>query len=283
MAKAKKSIVEQYELKPAAAIILVAATLSYIWWQLLEANMLDNFPWLPRAITLAVAGIVLFILQSGRFSTKKQSNLLRILTHVSALTIGFVIFWDWWNWKFLDINWYNLRTFYTGQAAICFIILGLACTPLNTLFGWSALISLKKPLGNYAFLFAAVHLMLFVFEKSLVDGFQIQYAIEEAILKRYALVGFVAFLLLIPLFLTSNKWSQKRLGKRWKKLHSLVYLIAVLAATHYIWVWMSKRALAKPIIFAVIVAFLLFLRLDVVKKKIREFKKQRRLARRAAT
>ncbi len=281
MAKQKKSLVEQYNLKPAAAIIISAAIISYAWWHAVEAKLLDNLPWLPRLITLVIAGGVLYILQSGRFSTKKQANLLRILTHLCAWTIGFVIFWDWWNWKFLDINWYNLRTFYTGQAAICFLILCLACTPLNTLFGWSALIALKKPLGNYAFIFAAIHLLLFTFEKSLVDGFQIQFAIQEAILKRYALVGFVAFLLLIPLFLTSNKWSQKRLGKRWKKLHSLVYLIAVLAATHYIWVWLSKRALTKPIIFALIVAFLLFLRIDVVKKKIRDFKKQRRATRSA--
>ena len=282
MAKAKKSFVEQYEVKPAAAIFVASAIISFGWWKLLEANALDSVPWLQRIAPLLLAAVVLFILQSGRFKTKEQSNLLRALTHAAAITIAFMIFWDWWHWLHLDINWYNVRTFYTGQAAISFLILSLACTPLITLFGWSSLNALKKPLGNYGFIFVVIHLLMFTFEKSLIDGFQIQYAIEEAILKRYALVGFVAFLLLVPLFVTSNKWSQKKLSRNWKKLHKLVYLINVLAVTHYIWVWLSKRALEKPIAFAIVVAFLLLLRLDVVKKRIREFKKQRRAAQRAA-
>ncbi len=285
MAKAKKSFVEEYEVKASAIVLAVSAALSFGWWKLQEAKALDAIPWHKNVAPLLVAAIVLFIVQSGRLNRKQQSNALRALTHISALGVFFIVFWDWWHWVHLvrGINWFNERTFFTGQAAITFLMLSLAVTPLVTLFGWSALNAVKKATGNYGFLFVFLHLILFTLEKSIVgDTLQLGLAIEEAILKRYALVGLLAFILLVPLAVTSNKWSQKKLGKNWKKLHKLVYLINILGVTHYIWVWMSKRALEKPIAFAILIALMLFLRVDWVKAKIRDYKRNRRAMKRAA-
>ena len=283
MAKAKQSFVQQYEVVPGAIVVALAAAVSFGWWKLIESGALLDSITLQKVSPLIMAAVVIFILQSGKFNRKQQSNWLRALTHASALTVLLMLFWDWWHWLHLNSNWFSERTFYTGQAGFTFLILSLACTPLNTLFGWSSLNALKKPLGNYGFIFILIHLGVFVFDFSFLgDSFDFSLAVAATFKKNYALVGFVAFVLLVPLALTSNKWSIKKLGKKWKKLHQLVYVIAVLGAVHYIWVWMSKRALEKPIAFAIVVAFLLFLRVDWVKNRIREFKKSRRAAKRVA-
>ncbi|HFC12665.1 MAG TPA: hypothetical protein ENJ56_07460, partial [Anaerolineae bacterium] len=279
--KSQKSFVEKYELKAGAIIVALSALLSLGWWQLLAADALFNYPWVQKAIPWIILAFAVYVLQFSKFPRKTQSNILRALTHTTALTVAFLLFWDWFNWLHLDISWYQKRTFFTGQAGIVFLILTLACSPLITLFGWSALNALKKPLGNYSFFFIVIHLFLFTIDYS-DFGQNILAAFQEAILKKYALVGLSAFLLLIPLAATSNKWSQKKLGKKWKKLHRLVYLIAVLASVHYIWVHFSKLALAKPITFAIIIAFLLFLRVNTIKTAIRNFKRKRRSTQRAA-
>lgn len=283
--KAKKSFVEQYEVKAAAILITISAIFSYSWWHLDAADAFLNFPWVANFILLLVAAFTLYLLHFAKTSRKKQSNWLRALTHGSAFTLGLLLFWDWFNWLHLDSNWYRERTFFTGQIGITFLILSLTCTPLITLFGWSALNALKKPLGNYSFIFIIVHLFLFTFDYSFLGeaGIDVTLAIKEAILKQYALLGLVAFTLLIPLAATSNKWSQKKLGKQWKSLHRVVYLIAILASVHYIWVWLSKLALVKPISFALIIALLLLLRTKKIKTAIRNYKRKRRSAQRATT
>ena len=170
-------------------------------------------------------------------------------------------------------------------AGLLFLVLSLGVTPLVTLFGWSALNAIKKPLGNYGFALVLIHFIMFSVEYGRNQNGMIVLGniIDEAVFRQYALIGLVAFILLIPLAATSNKNSQKRLKKNWKKLHQLVYLINILGVAHYIWIRMSKLALAQPVTYAVFVAFFLLLRLDLVKSKIREFKKARRAQKRAVT
>jgi sulfoxide reductase heme-binding subunit YedZ len=96
--------------------------------------------------------------------------------------------------------------------------------------------------------------------------------VEEIVVRRYALVGFTAFLLLIPLAVTSTKGWQKRLGKRWKTLHKVVYLIGVLAVVHYI--WLVKNAYTQPLIFAAAVGLLLLLRVPAVKQALLRARKR---------
>lgn len=149
----------------------------------------------------------------------------------------------------------------TGKAAIIMLVLSLACTPAAFALGWKRAVNWRRPLGLYGFMYVCLHLLAFVW---LDYGFMWQLIVEEIIKRRYALVGFAAFLLLIPLALTSNRASQKRLGKRWKTLHRLAYPIAILAVIHYI--WLVKNAYTQPLLFAAAVGLLLVLRLPGVRQ-----------------
>ena len=295
--KQPQTFVQEWEIMPALKIGVGAWALSWVWWNWREV-VLDFAPWIrppapfetlaaffrlpgTAAFTSLAIGVALlaalFTVQSGRWSNKAQVAILRALTHGSAAMVAFRLFWDFWHWLHLNSGWFQETTFFTGKVAITFLFLSLACTPLVTLFGWSSLNQLKKPLGNWGFGFVFVHLLLFTLDTGVIENqLRLGTALGEAVQKRYALIGLTAFLLLLPLFATSNKWSQRKLKKNWKKLHQLVYVINVLAVTHYIWVWLSKRALTQPIAYALILAFLLFLRLKPIKAWIRDFKKNRK-------
>src|SRR5690606_36101038 len=140
--------------------------------------------------------------------------------------------------------------------------LSLACTPVNIIFGWKDAVTVRRALGLYAFLYVCLHLLIFVW---LDYGFMMQLVVDEIVRRRYAVVGFLAFLTLVPLALTSTKGWQKRLGKRWISLHKLVYLTGVLAVIHYI--WLVKNAYTQPLIFAAIIGFLLLVRIDPIKRE----------------
>ncbi len=194
---------------------------------------------------------------------KHEFTWLQVLTHVGA--------WAPFVWLVFDYATDNLSfnpiqdiTFRTGKPALVLLVLSLACTPLNSLFGFRAALKLRRPLGVYAFLYVVMHLLTFTVLDYVLNWNLIKEAIFE---KRYALVGFAAFLLLLPLFLTSTKGWQKRLGKRWKVLHKLVYLAAPLAVIHY--VWLVKSDIRQPLAFGALVALLLLFRVPAVKLRLR--------------
>lgn len=252
---------------PGLIIIAAALLFSFGWWHALP-TALRWVPTAPTVLFMLGGGFAVAILMS-KLPNKAKARWLRYEAHFAALSVAGMVFWDWWNWRHLNSEWFRDTTFYTGRAGITFLFLSLACTPLVTLFDWKALNQLRKPLGNWGFGFVALHLFMFAMDYGMIDGaFRLMPVVDEAILKGYAVIGFIAFLLLIPLFATSNKWSQKQLGKRWKRLHQLVYLINVLAVGHYIWVWSSKRAFTAPLTYAVILAFLLFIRIKPIKQQI---------------
>ena len=107
----------------------------------------------------------------------------------------------------------------TGKAAIILLTLSLVCTPAGYLFRWRDATTVRRPLGLYAFMYVCLHLLIFI---GLDYAFILPLVVEEIVERRYALVGFAAFLLLVPLAVTSTKGWQKRLGKRWKVLHKPV-------------------------------------------------------------
>ena len=152
------------------------------------------------------------------FFTKPK--FLKTITHIGALL---PLAWMVQNYftDNLTVNPIQELTFRTGRYALILLILSLAITPLNTLFGWRKLIPLRRLFGLYAFFYATLHFLIFVGLDYGFDWALLQEAIFE---KRYALVGFSAFLILTALALTSNRRAMKRLGKRWKKLHRLSYL-----------------------------------------------------------
>jgi sulfoxide reductase heme-binding subunit YedZ len=195
-----------------------------------------------------------------QLSRERRRQLLRLTYHaVGLFPLAWLIF-DFW-FGLLGPEPIRAMILRTGKAAIIMLTLSLACTPANILFGWKEAVIVRRAFGLYTFMYVCLHLLLFV---GLDYGFMLGLAAAEIIFRRYAVVGFVAFLLLIPLALTSTKESQRRLGKRWKALHKLVYLIAVLAVIHYI--WLVKNAYAQPLLFAAIIAFLLAVRLSPVKQ-----------------
>lgn len=193
-------------------------------------------------------------------SREAKRRLLRIAYHaVGLFPLAWILF-DFW-FGLLGPEPIRAMILRTGKAAIIMLTLTLACTPAGYILGWKQANVVRRPLGLYTFMYVCLHLLIFVW---LDYGFMMRLVIEEIILRRYAVVGFIAFLLLIPLAVTSTKQAQRRMGKRWKKLHSFVYIIAVLVIIHYI--WLVKNAYTQPLIFAAIIGLLLFVRLAPIKQ-----------------
>ncbi len=156
----------------------------------------------------------------------------------------------------------------TGRTAITLLVLSLACTPLNSIFGWREPIKRRRALGLYAFLYASLHMLIFV---DLDYGLAWNFIWQTIVEKPYIILGVSAFLLLIPLAVTSFQTWQIRLGKNWKRLHKLVYLTAPLVAFHYA---LSKKGdifhlqgdIIRPLIYGLVIAILLIWRIPPIRK-----------------
>jgi sulfoxide reductase heme-binding subunit YedZ len=161
----------------------------------------------------------------------------------------------------------------TGRHAITLLVLSLACTPLNNIFGWRELIKRRRALGLYAFMYATIHVIIFV---DLDYGLAWSLIVQTIIEKPYILVGMLTFLMLIPLAFTSFDIWKKRLGKNWKRLHKLVYWLAPLAVLHYAWgkkgdFFRLQGEIILPLIYAIIVIILLVMRIPQVRKALASF------------
>ena len=148
----------------------------------------------------------------------------------------------------------------SGDWALRFLLVTLAVTPLRRLTGWNPLIRYRRMLGLFAFFYATLHLTIYL----VVDlgGFWSELFVE--IVKRpYITVGFTAWLLLVPLALTSTKGMIRRLGRRWQLLHRLVYICAFLGVLHFMWLVKSgqKIAVREPLVYLAIFVVLMLARL----------------------
>jgi sulfoxide reductase heme-binding subunit YedZ len=149
-------------------------------------------------------------------------------------------------------------TLRTGFATLLMLMCTLAVTPVRRLTGWNWLAPARRTLGLCAFLYVCLHLSTYLVDQ----GFAWTYIVEDVAERPYVTAGFTAFLLLLPLALTSTKASIRRLGKRWQKLHRLVYLAAGLGVLHFL--WLVKSDLREPLIFAAVFAVLMALRLPAL-------------------
>ena len=140
-----------------------------------------------------------------------------------------------------------------GTWTLVFLLITLSITPLRKLSGWSWLIKLRRMAGLFAFFYALLHFITYIW----LDQFFDLSSIYKDVLKRpFITIGFTAFVLLIPLALTSTNAMMKKLGgKRWQMLHKLVYLIAIFAVVHY-W-WLVKKDITQPLIYAALLSILL--------------------------
>ena len=144
----------------------------------------------------------------------------------------------------------------TGRWALKFLLISLAVTPVRRLTGWNIVIQYRRMLGLFAFFYASLHFLSYwAFDLSFAFG-----AMVGDILKRpFIALGFTAFLLLVPLALTSTKGWIRRLGKKWTLLHRLVYVAAICAVIHF--AWKVKVFTGDPVLYAVILTLLLGFRL----------------------
>ena len=148
-------------------------------------------------------------------------------------------------------------THHTGEWTLIFICLTLAMTPLKKLTNLNIWIQFRRMLGLFVFFYATIHLLTYV---GIDYRFKWEPIFDDVIKKKYIFIGFSAWLLLIPLAITSSQKMMKLLKHNWKKIHKLIYVIAIFGALHYI--WLSKTIFFKPLIFAIIILILLMLRLN---------------------
>ena len=197
----------------------------------------------------------------------KRLTLIQALLHLGAWLPLIVLISDALNDN-LTFNPIQAATQRTGGAAIILLGLSLACSPVSTYLSWKSAIKLRRPLGLYAFLYAAIHVTLFV----AVDfGFDFDLIAREFVEKRYLWVGLPAFIILLALAATSFKWVMKRLGQRWKKLHRLVYLGALLVVLHVAFVikgdlFTLSGDVWKPLVAASAIGLLLIARVPPLKR-----------------
>lgn len=144
----------------------------------------------------------------------------------------------------------------SGSWALNLLLAGLAITPLRRLGAPGWLLRLRRMLGLYAFFYASVHLLIYLWLDQLFDWAAI---VQDIIKRPFITVGMAAFALLLPLAITSTDGWLRRLKRRWGQLHRLVYPLAVLAVLHYL--WLVKRDLTEPLLYATVLAVLLGLRL----------------------
>ena len=156
----------------------------------------------------------------------------------------------------LGVNPIEFITRFTGSWALIFLLASLSVTPLRRLTGKNEIIRFRRTLGLFAFFYASLHFATYLG----LDLFFDFRAIGKDILKRpYITVGFIAFVVMVPLAITSTAAMIRRLGKRWQKLHRLVYLAAVGGVIHFY--WLVKADIRRPAQYGAVLALLLGFRL----------------------
>lgn len=142
---------------------------------------------------------------------------------------------------------------YTGDWTLRFLLITLAVTPLRRITGWNAMLRLRRMLGLFAFFYACLHFVSYIW---LDQFFALDAIIEDVLDRPYITVGVASFLLLIPLAVTSTNGMVRRLGaKRWQRLHRLVYIIGIGGVIHFL--WLVKSDISQPVIYGAVLALLL--------------------------
>ena len=197
---------------------------------------------------------------------KLKASYIIVLIHLLALLPLLLLVWDYTQGQ-LTVNPIQEIQLRTGNYALVLLMLSLSCTPVYIVFGTKAVLRLRRTLGLYAFMYATLHFLNFV---ALDYGFDFALIREGIAEKRYALVGFVAFLALLPLALTSTERWRQRLGKNWERLHWSVYAAAVLAVTHF--TWQVRADLREPLLYWAVLVLLFMLRIPYIRGKLSIFR-----------
>ena len=148
-------------------------------------------------------------------------------------------------------------THFTGEWTLIFICLTLSMSPLKKLTNFNFWIKVRRMLGLFVFFYASLHLLTYV---GIDYRLSWQPIFDDVVKKKYIFVGFAAWVLLIPLTITSSQKMMSILRHNWKKLHRLIYVIAILGSLHFI--WLSKTIYFKPLIYFLLISVLLVLRIN---------------------
>ncbi|PWB31226.1 protein-methionine-sulfoxide reductase heme-binding subunit MsrQ [Pseudomonas sp. SDI] len=157
-----------------------------------------------------------------------------------------------------------------GQGGLIFLLITLCMTPLQRLTGWSGWIVVRRQLGLWCFAYIVLHLSAYAFFILGLDWGQLGVELRK---RPYIIVGTLGFLGLLSLAVTSNRYSQRRLGARWKKLHKLVYVILGLGLLHFLWI--VRADLKEWAVYASIGIGLLLLRLPYIERRIPRLKSRK--------
>jgi sulfoxide reductase heme-binding subunit YedZ len=189
--------------------------------------------------------------------------ILKVLVHFACLAPFLILAWHTWHdlthpgaAALLGPDPTATLSHSTGFAALRILIISLAITPVRRLsrnLAW--LVRFRRMLGLYAFFYACVHLLIYL---KLYANLDWPTLVDDLSRRRYIIAGFSAWLLLLPLALTSTKWSIRKLGKRWQVLHRLVYVAAVLGIIHY-W-WIVKAGVLDPVKITIVLSIVLLAR-----------------------
>ncbi len=164
-------------------------------------------------------------------------------------------------WRFfhdgLGANPIEFITHATGDWTLRFLLITLAITPLRKILSLPELVRFRRMLGLFAFFYACLHFTTYIWLDKFFDMSEIW---KDVVKRRFITVGFAAFVLLIPLAITSTAgWIRRLGGKRWQALHRLLYLSAILAVIHYY--WLVKSAVIRPLTYGAVLAALLLFRI----------------------
>lgn len=176
----------------------------------------------------------------------------KLLLFINSLVPLMLLLWDLYS-KEVGPNPLEFATRTTGMLTLVFLSLTVAVTPLRKIFGINSLVKFRRMLGLFAFFYGALHLLTYVWFDRL---FNLMSVGQDVIRRPFILAGMTAFVLMVPLAITSTNRMVKRLGgKRWARLHRLVYLAAIAGVVHF---WMLVKSDTRlPLTFGFIVLFLL--------------------------
>ena len=162
----------------------------------------------------------------------------------------------------LGANPIEFMTRSTGTWALVFLCITLAMTPLRLITGSGSWIRLRRMLGLFSFFYGALHFSIWLW---LDQNFDLAGMLKDVIHRPFIAMGFISFVMLTILAITSNHWAQKQLGRRWVVLHRMVYLIAVTVILHYWWHKAGKNDFQTVSIYALILLLLLACRIPIIR------------------
>ncbi len=180
---------------------------------------------------------------------------LKPLTFMACLIPLVELAWDGYAGT-LGANPIETITRSTGSWTLIFLLITLSLTPLRRLSGWNDVIKFRRMIGLFAFFYACLHFTTYFW---LDQFFDLRAIVKDVIKRPFITLGFTSFLLLIPLAVTSTAGMIRRLGKRWRQLHRLIYISAIGGVLHFL--WLVKADTRRPLIYGSVLGLLLACRL----------------------